>query len=97
MAEQFLHGEDVIAVLDEVGGEGMTKGMATDAFLEACFSGGFFDGALQASFGSVRSAVRIRAPRRSNEKVSRLAVSANRETIKGKKGKNKRNQGAYLV
>ena len=48
--KKFLYGADVVAVLKEVGGKGMAEGVGADAFLDACFLGGFFDGALEASF-----------------------------------------------
>ena len=46
MAEEFLYSADVVTVLQKVGGEGMAKGVTTDAFLDACFFGGFLDSAL---------------------------------------------------
>jgi hypothetical protein len=33
--QKFLHGADIVAVLQEVGSEGMTEGVASDAFLQA--------------------------------------------------------------
>jgi len=47
VAEQFLDGTDVAAILEEVRGKRMAEGVTTDAFLDARFSGGFLDGALQ--------------------------------------------------
>jgi len=48
VAEQFLDGANVAAVLEEVGGEGVSEGVATDAFFDACFLSSHFDRALQA-------------------------------------------------
>ena len=46
MAEEFLNGADVVPVLEEMGGEGMAKGVAGDALLDFGFGGGFLDGSL---------------------------------------------------
>lgn len=48
MAEQFLNGSYVVAVLKEVGGEGVAEGVGADSFLDFGFFGGLFEGALQA-------------------------------------------------
>ena len=48
VSEQFLDGADVVAVLEEVGGKGVAKGMTGDTFSDAGFAGGFFYGALEA-------------------------------------------------
>ena len=51
VAEQFLDGANVVAVLEQVGGEGMAKGMATDCFIcdASQFCGGM-DCLLQTAF-----------------------------------------------
>ena len=48
MPKEFLNGADVIAVLEEMGCEGMAKSVTTDAFLDARFLGSLLDSALQA-------------------------------------------------
>ena len=45
-----MDGADVVAVLEEVGGEGMTKGMGADEFLDLGAPAGFADGALDDGF-----------------------------------------------
>jgi len=47
VTEEFLDGANVIPILEEVGGEGVAEGVATDAFLNAGFAGSRFDSALQ--------------------------------------------------
>jgi hypothetical protein len=42
VAEEFLDGMDVVAVLEQVGGEGVAKGVATDTFVDfGAAHGGF--------------------------------------------------------
>ena len=53
VAKEFLDGADVVAVLEEVGGETMAKGVGADTFLYFGFLGGFFDGFLEGSFVDV--------------------------------------------
>ena len=59
VAEEFLHGADtcpepqvlgVVAVLEEVGGEGMPEGVWGDGFVYFGAAGGIFYGFLQGSF-----------------------------------------------
>ena len=53
VAEEFLDGSDVVAVLEEVGGEGVAEGVGGDAFFyfgEGC---GLFDGSLECGFMNV--------------------------------------------
>ena len=56
VAEQFLDGANIVAILEQMGGKGMAKGMATDALLDARFLGGFLDGALKSRFVHVVAA-----------------------------------------
>jgi hypothetical protein len=50
MAQEFLHGADIVTVLEQVGGEAMAEGVASDALVEAGGAGGLADGSLQAAF-----------------------------------------------
>ena len=43
VAEQLLNRADIVAILQEMGGEAMAEGVAGDAFGEACGAGGAFD------------------------------------------------------
>ncbi len=47
MAEELLHGADIVAVLEQMGGEGVAEGVTGDALGEAGQSGGLADGALE--------------------------------------------------
>jgi hypothetical protein len=47
VAEEFLDGADVVAVLEEVGGEGVAEGVAVDALLDFGLAGGVGDGFLE--------------------------------------------------
>jgi len=47
VSEEFLNGANVVAVLEEVGGEGVTEGVRGDGFLDAGFLGGSTDGFLE--------------------------------------------------
>jgi len=47
VAEEFLNGADVVAVLEEVGGEGVAKGVGGDVFLDPGLEGGGADGFLK--------------------------------------------------
>src|SRR5882672_10468865 len=47
VAEELLDGPDVVAGLEEMGGEGVTEGVTGDAFGEAGTGGGELDGALE--------------------------------------------------
>ncbi len=49
VSQEFLNGPDVIAIFQEVGGEGMAEGVAGDAFGYAGGDGGLTDGSLQAA------------------------------------------------
>ena len=50
VAEEFLDGADVVAVLEEVGGEGVAEGVAADAFGEVGGSDGLFECFLESAF-----------------------------------------------
>ena len=56
VAEQFLDGPDVIAVLQQVGGERVAKGMGADTLGDAGLAGGLFDGFVQTAGVEVRAA-----------------------------------------
>ncbi len=56
MAEEFLYSADVVAALEEVGGEGMAEGMGCDAFGDAGGACCFPDGLLEAAFVGVVAA-----------------------------------------
>ena len=43
MPKQFLDGADVVVVLEEVGGEGVTENVGGDVFVNFCAAGGFPD------------------------------------------------------
>lgn len=47
MAEQLLHGANVIAALEQVGGEAVPEGVATGGFGEAGGGAGQFDCVLE--------------------------------------------------
>jgi len=47
VAKQFLDGADVVAILKQVGGKGVAKGVTGDAFAYASVSSGIFYGTLQ--------------------------------------------------
>lgn len=53
VAEEFLDGADVVAALEEVGGEGVAEGVGCDAFVDSCGLLGFADGALEGGFVDV--------------------------------------------
>jgi len=53
VAEQFLHGANVVAILEQVGGETVAEGVRGDAFVDFCGLGGGFDGFLESSFVDV--------------------------------------------
>jgi len=46
VAEEFLDGADVVIVLQEMGGEGVTEGVGGNALLQFCGTGGISDGSL---------------------------------------------------
>ena len=46
VTEEFLNSADVVAALEEVGGEGVAEGVATDALCNNCRSHGLFEGFL---------------------------------------------------
>ena len=56
MPEEFLYGSYVVAVLEEVGGEAVAKGVGGDAFFNLCKSCGLFDSSLQGGFMNVMAA-----------------------------------------
>ena len=56
VAEEFLDGADVVAILQQVGGEGVAKGMGADALGDASLAGGLFDGFVQTAGVEVRAA-----------------------------------------
>ena len=49
VSEEFLDGADIVAVLEEMGGEGMAGGVATDVFGDVGRSGGLIEGFLNAA------------------------------------------------
>ena len=53
VAQQFLHGADVIPVLEQMRGERVAKGMATDRLVDPCQLDRSFDCPLQAAFTEV--------------------------------------------
>jgi hypothetical protein len=53
MAEEVLHSPNVIAVFQEMGGEGMAEGMAADVFGEMGAVGGEVDGPLEGGAAGV--------------------------------------------
>ena len=53
VAEEFLYGADVVAVLEEMGGKGMAQGVAGYFFVEPCFFSRFFDPFLNISVGEM--------------------------------------------
>ena len=42
MSEKLLHCPYVVAVFEEMGGEGMAQGVTGDKLVYSCFPGGFF-------------------------------------------------------
>ena len=46
--QQFLNSTDVVTILEEMGGETVSKGMARDAFSDGSLSSSFFYSPLQA-------------------------------------------------
>ncbi len=56
VAQQFLDGADVVAILQEVGGEAVTKGVATDPLRDPGFLDGLFDRFLDAALVQMISA-----------------------------------------
>ncbi len=49
VAEEFLNDTDVVAVFEQVGGEGVAEGVTTDPFGDAGLSGGGLDGFLESA------------------------------------------------
>ena len=43
VAEEFLYSADVVTVLEEMGGEGVTKGVGADGFIYFGYLGGLPD------------------------------------------------------
>ena len=56
MAEEFLNGADVVAVLEEVGGEAVAKGVRGNAFVDFGRARSFFNGFLKGGFVNVVTA-----------------------------------------
>ena len=56
VSEEFLNGADVVVVLQEVGCEGMTKGVRGDVFVNFCKPRSLFDGFLYDGFMQVMAA-----------------------------------------
>ena len=56
MAQEFLHGADVVAVFEEVGGKAVAKGVGADRLIDAGPAGGLTDGLLQTAFVQVVAA-----------------------------------------
>ena len=65
VAEEFLDGSDIVAGLEEVGGEGVAEGVGGDVFVDFCEAGGFLDGALNGGFVDVVAADDALTPGRS--------------------------------
>ena len=53
VTEEFLDGADVVTVLEKVGGEGMAKGVATDALGDVGLADSLLEGFLEAAFVQV--------------------------------------------
>jgi hypothetical protein len=53
VAEEFLDGADVVAVLEKMGGERVAEGVTTDALGDLSVAGGLFEGFLEAAFVEV--------------------------------------------
>ena len=53
VAEQFLHGPNVVAIFEQVGSEGMAQRVATGALVHVRFTHRAFDGSLQRIFQQV--------------------------------------------
>lgn len=51
MAQQFLHGPDVVAILEKMGGETVAQGVAASLLGDARGSYGLFDRPLKALWG----------------------------------------------
>jgi len=60
VSEEFLHGADVVSVLQKVGGETVAKGVGFDLFVVARKFCGFTDGFLQDGFIEMMAANRSR-------------------------------------
>ena len=56
VSEEFLHSSNVVAVLQEMGGEAVTEGVRGDAFLYFCSFCGGSNGSLQGGFVDVMTA-----------------------------------------
>ena len=56
MAEQLLDSADIVAIFQQVGGEGVPEGMASDALVDSCQTGRFFDCLLQGALADVMAA-----------------------------------------
>lgn len=56
MPEQFLNRANVVAILKQVCGKGMAKGVAAHSFVDFGGSGGFFDRFLQSAFAHIPAA-----------------------------------------
>ena len=50
VSEQLLHGADVVAFLEQMGGEGMAESVGADRFVDVCQAGCLLDRALDAGF-----------------------------------------------
>jgi len=55
MAEEFLYGADIVAVLEKMCGEGVAEGVRGNLFIYACVPGGFTNGFLKDTFVEVVS------------------------------------------
>ncbi len=56
MPQQFLHGADIVAILQQMCGEAMAEGVAGDALGDACPAGGLSDSFLQTALVHVMAA-----------------------------------------
>jgi hypothetical protein len=50
MSQEFLHRSDIVPILEQVGGEGMAKGMGGDRFIDFRSAGRSFDRSLKVRF-----------------------------------------------
>ena len=56
VSEEFLNGADIVSVLEEVGGEGVAKGVGGDLLVDACDFCGFTNGFLGNGFVKMMAA-----------------------------------------
>ena len=56
VAKKFLHGADIVAVLEEMSSKKVPEGVAAGGFGQARHANGVFDGVLEIAFGDVMAA-----------------------------------------